>query len=268
MRAFICILVTALALVFLSYNRANSRTQPKIEESRKTALQGPVQPLSYPPDSWPSFLQHLPTENKPIVDYKGNQIGNQEKHFAILTYDVGSSDLQQCADALIRLRSEYLFSQKKYEQIGFHFNSGIYYSWADYRRGLRPIFKKRQQVLARTNAATDLSHTSLRKWLDIVYTYANTVSLCKELKKADGLQTGTVIIFPGSPGHCCIIIDEAVTDKQDTVYKMAEGYMPAQSIYVLSNPYEPEWNPWYHLEKGEINTASCSFRSYYLKKFE
>ena len=268
MRLLLSFLVPAIALAFISYSKTNSHLQPKKEKFRKTALPEPVRSRPYPPDSWPSFLQHLSTENKPIVDYKGNQISNQEKHFAILTYDVGSSDLQQCADALMRLRSEYLFSQKKYAQIGFHFNSGIYYSWADYRRGLRPIFKKRQQVLVKTNSTSVLSHTSLRKWLDIVYTYANTVSLCKELKKADSLQTGTVIIFPGHPGHCCIIIDEGVTDKQDTVYKIAEGYMPAQSIYVLSNPYEPVWNPWYHLGKGAINTASCSFRSYYLKKFE
>jgi hypothetical protein len=268
MRILKLLLVPSIAFAFFSYKKTNGLLQPKTESFRKTDATNPVHPLSYPPDSWPSFLQHLPTENKPIVDYKGNQIVNQEKHFAILTYDIGSSDLQQCADALIRLRSEYLFSQKKYTQIGFHFNLGIYYSLTDYLRGIRPIFKNRQQILAQTSAASELSHASLRRWLDIVYAYANTVSLCKELRNADCLQTGTVIIFPGHPGHCCIIIDEAVTDKQDTVYKMAEGYMPAQSIYVLSNPYEPEWNPWYHLGKGEINTASCSFRSYYLKKFE
>ena len=257
MRAFIYVLVPAIALAFLSNKKTNGRLQPKIEKFRKSEIPAAIRSLYYPPDSWPSFLQHLPTENKPILDYKGYQVGNQEKHFAILTYDVGGSDLQQCADALMRLRSEYLFSQRKYAQIGFHFNSGIYYCWTDYLRGIRPIFRKGQQVLVQTNLTADLSHISLRKWLDIVYTYANTVSLCKELKKADGLQTGTIIIFPGNPGHCCIIIDEAVTDKLDTVYKMAEGYMPAQSIYVLSNPYEPEWNPWYHLGKGEINTAKA-----------
>ncbi|HET7001076.1 MAG TPA: DUF4846 domain-containing protein [Puia sp.] len=268
MRWLMYILVPSIVLAFYSYKKSDSRLQPKTEKTGKQSATNPVHPLSYPSDSWQSFLQHLPTENKPIVDYKGNQIYNQQKHFAILTYDIGTTDLQQCADALIRLRSEYLFSQKKYTQIGFHFNSGIYYRLMDYLQGVHPIFRNGQQVLVQTGTVSELSHTSLRKWLDIVYTYANTVSLCKELKKADGLQTGTVIIFPGNPGHCCIIIDEAITDKRDTVYKLAEGYMPAQSMYVLSNPFEPEWNPWYHLGKAEINTASCSFRSYYLKKFE
>ena len=66
------------------------------------------------------------------------------------------------------------------------------------------------------------------------------------------MEPGTVIIYPGNPGHCCMIIDAAVNAGTDTVFKIVEGYMPAQSIYILSNPYEPEWNPWYHLGKGDI----------------
>jgi hypothetical protein len=31
------------------------------------------------------------TEYKPILDFKGNPVGDREKHFAILTYDVGNS---------------------------------------------------------------------------------------------------------------------------------------------------------------------------------
>jgi hypothetical protein len=249
------------------FNNRQNYTKNLFADSSDTVALHPL-PLSYTPDSWAYFLQHLPTENKPILDFKGNPVGNQGKHFAILNYDVGSADLQQCADALMRIRAEYQFSQKKYAQIGFHFNSGIYYTWTDYSKGIRPVFNGRQQVLKKTSATSGISHESLRKYLDIVYAYANTVSLCKELTVTNRLESGTVIIYPGNPGHCCMIVDAAVIGQKDTVFKIAEGYMPAQSIYILSNPYEPEWNPWYHLRKGEISTASCIFRSYYLRKFE
>jgi hypothetical protein len=65
-----------------------------------------------------------------------------------------------------------------------------------------------------------------------------------------------------------MIVDEALGEKKDTLFKIAEGFMPAQSIYILSNPYEPDLNPWYHLKKDEISTSSYIFSSYYLKKFE
>ena len=119
-----------------------------------------------------------------------------------------------------------------------------------------------------TGVPADKTHASLRSYLDIVYDYANTISLCKELKSDSGFEVGSVIITPGSPGHCCIIIDQGALPDGSKVFKVAEGYMPAQSIYILSNPDEPEISPWYHLQKGIITTASYRFMNYYLKKFE
>jgi len=220
------------------------------------------------PETWQYFLQHLPVKDGPILDYTGTPVSNQAKHFAIVDYDVGTEDLQQCADALMRLRSEYLFAAKKYNEIGFHFCSGQFYSWNMYCKGLRPVvhgnavtWEKREPTLQ--------THHSLRNYLNIVYAYASTISLCKELKPADSFAVGTLIIIPGSPGHTCIITDEATARDGSKVFKIIEGYSPAQSIYVLSNPYEPSISPWYHLQKGnELVTASCRFVGYRMRKFE
>jgi hypothetical protein len=227
-----------------------------------------IQPAAYPEGSWQDFLRHLPTADKPILDYRGRPIENQAKHVEILTYDVGTADLQQCADALIRIRAEYLFAQGRHGDIGFHFTGGGYYSFADYSKGIRPVNKGGRLAFLYIAPPSEKTHQELRKYLNIVYMYANTISLCKELKPADRFETGTVIIHPGSPGHCSLIIDEAVVGGKDTVYKLAEGFMPAQSIYILSNPYEPQLNPWYHLHKGTITTVSFEFQNYYLRKFE
>jgi hypothetical protein len=219
------------------------------------------------PQSWTSFLQNLPVSEGPILDYRGRKIADQEKHFAIVNYDVGHSDLQQCADALIRLRSEWLFAQKLFDRIGFHFVNGRYYSWNEYCRGWKPVMRnsKLQMVKGKPD---DRSHRSLRNYLDIVYTYASTISLARELKDAKDYETGTVVISAGSPGHCFIIVDESKDASGKKVFKLVEGYMPAQSIYVLRNMESAAPSPWHHLSHGVIRTASYTFSNYQLKKFE
>ena len=111
-------------------------------------------------------------------------------------------------------------------------------------------------------------HASLRKYLDIVYTYASTISLANELAEADDFGIGTVVIKAGSPGHCFIIVDGAATASGERLYKLVEGYTPAQSIYVLRNADEPSLGCWHKLKKGTITTASYQFTHYKLKRFE
>lgn len=222
---------------------------------------------SHDSSSWAFFLQHLPEKPGPILDYRGRPVPDQQKHAAIISYDVGNKDLQQCADALMRLRAEYLFAQKRYREIHFHFVSGHDYSFDDFCKGKRPVAAG-NDIRWVTNAPMAVSHQSLRNYLDIVYGYASTISLAKEMKSANGFSIGTVVIYPGSPGHCFIITNEATTASGDKLYKLVEGYTPAQSIYVLANTAEPQLGYWHRLSKGTIETASYTFSSYSLKTFE
>lgn len=235
--------------------------------SHKTSTASPEVKEVPDQNSWPYFLQHLPETKGLVLDYRGNPVPDQQKHASLIAYDVGTSDLQQCADALMRLRAEYLFGQKRYSEIHFHFVSGQDYSYLDYCNGKRPVASG-NNVRWTNGAATAVNHQSLRNYLDFVYAYASTISLAKELKNADSFAIGTVIIHPGSPGHCFIIVDEAKTPSGDKLFKLVEGYTPAQSIYVLQNLSEPQLGVWHRLSKGEINTASYSFSSYQLKTFE
>jgi hypothetical protein len=256
-------------LTFLFFFTAcqNSTTIFNLPLSNVSIVKNIHNKLNRDTNSWAYFLQHLPEVNGPVLNYKGQPVVDQGKHFSILTYDVGTQDLQQCADALMRLRAEYLFNQNRADEIGFHFVSGQLYRFADYCKGVKPI-PKGQSVQFVTGAVATKTHQSLRRYLDIVYTYASTISLAKELKNTDEFEMGTVIISPGSPGHCFIIADEATTSDGGKVFKLVEGYTPAQSIYVLRNVSEPALGYWHHLQKGTIETASYEFTSYQLKRFE
>ena len=78
-------------------------------------------PLSYVREkndtsSYGYYLQHLPlkTTNNTVYLYDKTPKYNQSAQFAIVKMDVGTQDLQQCADAVMRLRAEYLFNKKKF----------------------------------------------------------------------------------------------------------------------------------------------------------
>ncbi|HEX2605853.1 MAG TPA: DUF4846 domain-containing protein [Flavisolibacter sp.] len=228
-------------------------------------------PSSYrvqkPSDDWHTFLQRLPETRADVLDYTGKPVKDQWKHETVLNFDVGNKDLQQCADALMRIRAEYLYAAHRLDAIGFHFTGGGFYSFSSYCQGIRPVVKGQKIFFLKQSSPVNASHLALRSYLDIVYAYANTISLVKDLKNATRFEVGSVVIHPGSPGHCFMIIDQKII-KGDTVYKLAEGYMPAQSIYVLANTKEPGISPWHHLKKGPIHTASFDFDSYQLMKFE
>lgn len=217
--------------------------------------------------SWEYFLQHLPEKEGPVLDYKGNPVAFQQKHTAVINYDVGPRDLQQCADALMRLRAEYLFKQKRFAEIGFHFTDGNYYSFDDYCLGKTPV-PRGINVRFISLPQRSKNNKELRKYLDIVYTYAGTISLASELSDAPDLAIGTIVISPGSPGHCFIITDEANTATGEKVFKLVEGYTPAQSIYVLANTSDASLGVWHPLKNGVIKTASYEFKTYRMKRFD
>lgn len=217
---------------------------------------------------WKTYLKTLPRQETPILDYRGKPVGDQAKHVAIIPFDVGRSDLQQCADALIRIRSEYLFAAKREREIAFHFTDGSLYSFTQYCAGMRPRLTRNGTSFKKLASALRPDHTALRNYLDIVYAYAGTMSLQKELKPAGELDVGTVIIQGGSPGHCSLIIDHKIINGVH-YYQLAEGYMPAQSIYILRNPDTAGNDPWYALKpSGPIATVSYYFDHYELKSFE
>jgi Domain of unknown function (4846) len=68
-------------------------------------------------------------KDRHVYLYNGELKKNQRAQFAVLDISVGKKDLQQCADALMRLRSEYLFNQKRYSAIEFRDNADKSYKW-------------------------------------------------------------------------------------------------------------------------------------------
>lgn len=255
-----------------------SETLVKINKDKNTIRERFSPPKDYEwieekPDFFGHFIENfqLKPYGSPILKYDGTPISTQNLHEAIFDIDTGNKDLQQCADAAIRLRAEYLFKTKKFDEIQFHFTSGDLMTWNDYKKGTRVLVNGNSVRFVRS-AAPDDSYQSFRNYLDLIFNYAGTISLNKETKpvtQSSHLKTGDILITPGSPGHIVFIAGTCKNKQGKKLFLLGEGYTPAQSIHLLSNPFNKNRSPWYdlHVNSTETKTARYIFKPTNFRSF-
>ncbi len=223
--------------------------------------------------SFAHWLRNLPlkSNNPPVLLFNGTKKGNQSVHYAVIDIDTGEEDLQQCADAIIRLRAEYLYSIKKYEDIHFNFTSGHRAAFTKWAKGYRPIIKN-NKVSWKKTGEIDHSYKSFRKYLHTVFIYAGTYSLKREMKKKclKNMQIGDLFIEGGFPGHAVIVVDMAAHQQmRKKIFLLAQSFMPAQDMHILINPNNQHLSPWYELDfNGELNTPEWIFKKSDLHSFK
>lgn len=215
------------------------------------------------PDSFGYFIEHfkLKKYGSPILKYDGTEIATQNLHEAVFNIDTGTKDLQQCADAVIRLRAEYLFKTKKFGEIKFHFTSGDLMKWNDYKSGIRPIINGNSVTFRKTETFDD-SYESFRKYMDLIFNYSGTISVNKETKPVtqnSDLKTGDILITPGSPGHVVFIAGVSEDKNGKKLFLLGEGFTPAQSIHILKNPFNKSISPWYELDVNAAETKTARY---------
>ena len=200
------------------------------------------------PNTFSSWLGNVKLkQNKTVYLYNGAPKKNQSAQFAVLDISVGTQDLQQCADAIMRLRAEYLFDCKKFDEISFADNDGKKF-----------LFTK----------PYDRNHLS--KFLKTVFEMCGTASLSKQLKEVDihNILPGAVFIRGGFPGHAVIVLDVAYNSNGEKIYMLAQSYMPAQDIHILRNPNDQKFSPWYKVnDDEEIRTPEYLFKKNELKRW-
>jgi len=222
------------------------------------------------PGSFIFFTRNLPLkpDGTSVFLYDGKEKGNQSVHVAVIDMEIGDRDLQQCADAVIRLTAEYLFANNKHDEIGFHLTNGFYLPYNKWKEGYRLVVNGNNTYLQKS-AERDQSYEAFRNYLDVVFAYAGTLSLENETELTDNLNSikvGDIFIEGGSPGHAVMVIDIATDDIGDLAFLLAQSYMPAQDIHIIKNPLH-EQDPWYYVDEVDFpfSTPQWTFDEYCLK---
>lgn len=232
-------------------------------------------------NSFAYYLRHLPLkpEGTPVRLYDGEISAQNGAAYAVLDIDTGDKDLQQCADAIIRLLAEWLYGQKRYNDIKFHLTNGWLCEYKRWAEGERVSVVNNKTSWYRATNTTDYSYPTFRKYLDFIFNYAGTLSLSKELKQVShawDLAVGDVFVKGGSPGHAMIVVDIAYNvERKDRIFLVAESYMPAQDIHILKNTnrYREIISPWHAIDDVfrsgdwyDFGTYTFSYKD--LKRFE
>lgn len=268
----------AIVLVSVSYMLAQQYSWPDRHDnswSLVSNIDPPADFVRVEADtlSFAGWLRNLPLKKagSPVLLYDGRRKHNQKAHVAVIDIDVGDRDLQQCADAVIRLRSEYFFSRSYYDSISFNFTSGDEASFRSWINGVRPKVRGNKVKWIETGVV-DSSYSSFRDYLNVVFTYAGTYSLERQMEPREDncdVAIGDVFIKGGFPGHAVVVVDVAAHKSTgERIFLLAQSFMPAQEIHILKNPEDSRLSPWYMCEFGnELETPEWTFKRGALRRF-
>ncbi len=222
--------------------------------------------------SFARYLQNikLKPEGAAVLYYNGGRKSNNNVYKAVVDMPIGKRDLHQCADAIMRLRAEYLWQDKRYNDIHFNFTNGFRVDYSKWMNGKRIVVKgNRSYWIDKTGV--DSSYKTFWRYMETIFMYAGTLSLSKELKPVDvkDMQIGDIFIQGGSPGHAVIVVDMAINQETgDKLFMLAQSYMPAQEIQILTNRHNKSLSPWYKLDFGNtLYTPEWTFNRTDLKRF-
>lgn len=222
--------------------------------------------------SYGHWLRNLPLKppGTPVKLFDGSLKGNQKAHAAVVNMDTGKRDLQQCADASMRLWAEYCYHQKAYSKIHFNLTNGFRVDFSKWTEGYRVQVSGNKTTWVKSQKKSD-SYATLRAYLDFVFAYAGSLSLSKELAEVplNNLQPGDMIIQGGSPGHVVVVLDLVKHPKTgEKRFLLGQSYMPAQDFHVLLNKNNPALSPWYKLEEmAELRTPEWTFSPVVVRRF-
>ncbi|MBC7904561.1 MAG: hypothetical protein H7Y27_14140 [Gemmatimonadaceae bacterium] len=204
-----------------------------IQYSNVASIPAPAgyQRIETPREGFGSWLRKMKLKSDNTVYlYNGQPKKNQSAQFAVLDLHLGKRDLQQCADAIMRLRAEYLYDKKQYDDIVFYDNN---------RQAYRP---------------SGLQPDEFEGYLETVFSRCGTISLAASLNAVRPTlppKPGDVLIKGGSPGHAMIIVDVARNAAGNYVFMLAQSYMPAQNMHIVLNPAKSTKTPWYEFDPSQ-----------------
>ena len=201
-----------------------------------------------PGNDFGQWIQQLPLrKDNTIYLYDGSIKKNQSSHYAVLDVPYNRNPLQQCADAIMRLRAEYIFETKAADNIRFCHQRNEYFT-----------------------CPANCTRPQLELFLNNVFSWCGSYNLQAQMKSVlniQNIQIGDVFVRGGSPGHAMLVAAVASNNRGEKVFLLLQGFMPAQDMHIVINPYNVKLSPWYSTSATTIATPGYTFTAADLRRW-
>lgn len=209
--------------------------------------------------SYAAYLRGLPvrTDRTNVLLYTGEPVSMPSA--GVIPLDLGKRDVHQCADSVIRLFAEYLWSIDKAQLAEFHYTSGDLSSWKRWRKGKLLAIKK-GKVVEVSGKPYPNTHKGFRRWQEKVFMYASTRSMHRDSKRIEApgeLAPGDFFLKSATPGHVVILLDIARDKDGRRAALIGQGYLPAREFHVISGSGDRVLDgAWYLLPESDADKIS------------
>ena len=158
-----------------------------------------------------------------------------------------------------------MWEKKRYKEIHFNLTNNFRVDYSEWLKGRRIVVNGNNTKWIE-GGSTSTSYAEFWNYLELIFTYAGTLSLAQEMQYVPlkELQIGDVFIRGGSPGHAVLVVDMAIhPETKEVIFLLAQRYMPAQEIQILQNPNSPEYSPSYSVSEiqDRLFTPEWTFKS-------
>jgi hypothetical protein len=179
---------------------------------------------------------------------------------AVVAIDIGNVDLQQSADVLIRLHAEWLWSLGKKDAISYPGGPKLLMPLSRWEKGQRVIAQGANVFWAVQAKPVDADYGEFRKYLDVVFNWANSASLSRrtEVVPPEALMPGDFFLHTKPPGHVAIVLDIAEKPSGERLAMLGQALSPTESVHVIR---PGRATAWFSLRPGHavITARSAAF---------
>ncbi len=207
------------------------------------------QRVAVAPGSFGEWLRGLPlaAEGTPVRNNGGDIVfsGNDDYVAAVVAIDVGAGDLQQSADAVIRLHGEWLWASEQPNALSYKSATKLDMPFSRWAKGQRLLAAGPNMGWVVKGKPREQTYTDFRQYIDAVMLWSNNVSLGMRSTKVEDpaqLTPGDFFLQTRGKGHAVIVLDAAQKPTGERVALLGIALQsPAQSIHVMRLGRETAW---------------------------